>query len=241
MNCKFDFNWFAFKYLISDRNDRKVRFSETPSSFNYTSFSEVLFCCKRSQNARNQTTSNVIFPKKQTIVSGISTDTSFNYSYESPRFLSLGSHHSSLGGHHSNLGSDHSNLGSHHSNLGSHHSNLGSHHSNLGSHHSNLGGDHSNLGSDHSNLGSHHSNLGSDHSNLGSHHSNLGSDHSNLGSHHSSLGGHHSSWCSDSSNFKIGWFAFSKDIFIYINTAIILSKQMLRCYALHFHFTAACP
>ena len=111
----------------------------------------------------------------------------------------------------------------------------------LGSHHSNLGSDHSNLGGHHSSLGSHHSNLGGHHSNLGSHHSNLGSDHSNLGSHHSSLGGHHSSWCSDSSNFKIGWFAFSKDIFIYINTAIILSKQMLRCYALHFHFTAACP
>ena len=199
MMRKFDFNCFGFKYLISDRNDRKVRFSETPSSFNHTRFSEVLFCHKRTHYTRNYTSSNLIFPKKQTIVSGISTDTSFNYSYDSPRFLSLGGHHSNLGGHHSNLGSHHSNLGGHHSNLGSHHSNLGGHHSNLGSHHSNLGSDHSNLG------------------------------------------GHHSSRCSDSSNFKIDWFAFSKDIFIYINKTIILSKQMLRCYALHFNFTAAYP
>ena len=91
------------------------------------------------------------------------------------------------------------------------------------------------------NLGGHHSNLGGHHSNLGGHHSNLGSHHSNLGSHHSNLGSHHSSRCSDSSGLKIDWFAFSNDFFIYINKTIILSKQMLRCYALHFNFTAAYP
>ncbi len=206
--------------LDSIKNDGVKHFYSNLTSYSFTNLSEVLCCHSFHHKASNQKASNRISPTESIILYSTFISYSCDISRVIPYFYSLGSHHSSLGSHHSSLGSHYSCLGGHHSNLGGHHSNLGGHHSNLGGHHSNLG--------------SHHSNLGGHHSNLGSHHSNLGSDHSNLG-------GHHSSRCSDSSNFKIDWFAFSKDIFIYINKTIILSKQMLRCYALHFNFTAAYP
>ena len=93
MSTRFDHTCFACKNLISNRKDRKMRFSITPTSFNCTNFSEVLFCRKHTQNF---TTSNLIFSKKQTIVSGISVGTSSNYSFESARFFNYSCHTNSL-------------------------------------------------------------------------------------------------------------------------------------------------
>ncbi len=87
---KFDMNRGGF---VSIEKDGVKVICSVLTSDSFTNFSEVLFCRKHTQNF---TASNLVFPKKQIRLSGISVGTSSNYSFESARFFNYSCHTNSL-------------------------------------------------------------------------------------------------------------------------------------------------